>query len=244
MGKKQLRLIFLLFLLSLFLFFLDRREWLGSAKGWLTKPFLAVEEKIYNFRFFVCQEDQKELRHTLVEQSQLSLCLEENEKLRKLLGAPLPPTWKFLPAKVIGLTEYLKINQGEKEGVGEKMMVISENILVGQVVMVEAHDSFVQLPTAQAGKIPVIIRKSGEKGIQARGILEGHSGGLLLDKVLQAEDIRQGDLVVTAGGEDWLPDLLIGQIDEVLVESAAVYKKARVTPLLDYQQLRLVFVVL
>ncbi|PJC75981.1 hypothetical protein CO010_03935, partial [Candidatus Shapirobacteria bacterium CG_4_8_14_3_um_filter_39_11] len=53
----------------------------------------------------------------------------------------------------------------------------------------------------------------------------------------------KGDLVITSGEENWLPDLLIGQIEEVLPKTAELYQTARVSALLDYQKLRIVFIV-
>jgi len=50
--------------------------------------------------------------------------------------------------------------------------------------------------------------------------------------------------VVTSGEEGWLGDLVIGQVEEVLPKSAEVYKKAKVTSLVDYQKLRIVFLVI
>jgi len=38
--------------------------------------------------------------------------------------------------------------------------------------------------------------------------------------------------------------LLIGQISDVLPKSAEVYQKARVKPLLEYDKLRIVFIVI
>ncbi|NIT03518.1 hypothetical protein GTO10_01080, partial [Candidatus Saccharibacteria bacterium] len=58
---------------------------------------------------------------------------EENEKMRRLLGAGLPKAWKFLPALAVGRTEELFIDKGSSEGVEEGMMVISEKVLVGKV---------------------------------------------------------------------------------------------------------------
>ncbi|PIS14743.1 rod shape-determining protein MreC, partial [Candidatus Shapirobacteria bacterium CG09_land_8_20_14_0_10_39_12] len=218
--------------------------------AWLEKPFLAAEEKIYSL--FLPRQKQADkvqilegkLRQLAVEQNQLSSCLEENLEMRKLLGAPLSPKWKFLPAKVVGVSEQMRIDKGEKDGLEEGMMVVSENILVGRVVAVGRNYSLVQIPTGVDSKIPVIVREASKTGIQARGILTGHSGSLLLDKVLQAEDIREGDLVTTSGEDDWLPDLLIGQIEEVLAEPAEIYKKAQVSPLIDYRKLRTVFIVI
>ena len=242
--KKEIYLFLLLIVASLLLLFLK------PPLAWLEKPFLAAEEKIYSL--FLPRQKQADkvqilegkLRQLAVEQNQLSSCLEENLEMRKLLGAPLSPKWKFLPAKVVGVSEQMRIDKGEKDGLEEGMMVVSENILVGRVVAVGRNYSLVQIPTGVDSKIPVIVREASKTGIQARGILTGHSGSLLLDKVLQAEDIREGDLVVTGGEDDWLPDLLIGQIEEVLAEPAEIYKKAQVSPLIDYRKLRTVFIVI
>ena len=254
--KKEIFLFLLLIGFSLFLFFLDRQGWIKSVRGWFEKPILATEEKVYNlFSPRQKQTDkiqilEEKVRQLAVEQNKLASCLEENLEIKKLLGAPLSPKWKFLPAKVVGVSEQMRIDKGEKDGLEEGMMVVSENILVGRIVSVGRNYSLVQIPTGADSKIPVIVRepsfaKATEgKGIQARGILTGYSGGLLLDKVLQVEDIREGDLVTTSGEGDWLSDLLIGQIEEVLAEPAEIYKQARVTPLTNYHQLRTVFVVI
>jgi rod shape-determining protein MreC len=191
------------------------------------------------------------LRQLAVEQNQLNSCLEENEKIKKLLGAPLPANWKFMEARVVGISEKMRIDKGEKDGVKEGMMVISENILVGKVVKANENDALIQLLSDSNLKMPVVVKKpSPDKnkpigGIQARGLLLGQGGEkLLLDRVLQSEDIQKGDLVVTVGEEGWLPDLLVGQIVDVAPKTAEVYQKARVSPLIDYQELRIVFIVI
>lgn len=256
--RKNLAIFLLLVFLSGFLFFLDKKGWIGPVRGVIERPILAAEKKIYDFKLFTFQlfkpisywrSSEKEimrlqgqLRQTAVESSQLSTCLEENQKMRALLGAPLPPDWKFLPAKVIGVSENLKIDKGKKDGVKEGMMVVSENILVGKVLSVGEFASRVQRIDDVRTKIPVVVKPAGG-GIQARGLLLGQEGGIILDRVLQSEDIQKGDLVVSSGEADWLPDLLIAQIEEVLPKSAEVYQKARLLPLVDYQKLKIVFVV-
>jgi len=127
--------------------------------------------------------------------------------------------------------------------VKEGMMVISENILVGRVTAVDEFISRVQKLDDVRTKIPVVVKRPGGVGVQARGLLVTQGGSLILDRVLQSEDIQKGDLVVTSGEEGWLGDLVIGQVEEVLPKSAEVYKKAKVTPLVDYQKLRIVFLV-
>lgn len=253
-------LIFLLLLfLSLLLLFFGQKGWISPARGIVEQPILAIGKKIYDFKLSSYQATkplsywrggekeimrlQGQLRQLAVDSGQLSACLEENEEMRRLLGAPLPPDWKFLPAKVVGITEKMRIDKGRKDGVEEGMMVVSENILVGKAVSAEERSALVQLPTDTTSKIPVVVKKPGDPGVQARGLLLPQAGGLIVDRILQSEDVRKGDLVMTDGEAGWLPDLLIGQIEEVLGQEAAIYKKARVLSLIDYQSLRIVFVI-
>lgn len=264
MGSESLRKVFPLFLflilISLFLFLIDNFGWLKGARGVVQRPFLALERPIYSiFQYSNSTikqltdrsqsqqiiELQTQLRQLAIDQNQLATCFEENEHLKKLLGAPLPPKWQFKMARVVGVTEKMRIDLGRRDGVEEGMIVVAENIYVGQVVSVGEKDSQVQLLNDPNSKIPVVIKQPGSAGAHARGLLMGQFGGnLLLDRVLQEEDIRQGDLVVTSGEEGFLPDLVIGQIKEILPSTAEIYQQAIVTPLIDYSSLRFVFLVI
>lgn len=243
------RFLFLLFL-SLFLIFADKKDLLQSPKSLVQQPLIWAEERIFTGISDWQRPQQEvqrlegELRQLIVEQNQLAACREENEKMRRLLGAPLPPKWKFLDARVIGqVNGRLRINKGQTEGVKEQSIVIYENILVGKVVNLGVNDAWVQMVTSSESKIPVVVKKSGSAGIQARGLLISHGGELILDRVLQSEDIQKGDLVVSSGEAGWLPELLIGTIKEVLPKTAEVYQKAKIESLVDYGKLRIVFVV-
>lgn len=258
--RRKWILFFFLLLLSVFLVFLDKKKIIKKPKEFLERPILKAEEKIYGlkiwgekqlepfFRGKALEKEvsrlQLELQRLAFEQNQLSSCLEENERMRKLLGAPLPAKWKFLLAKVIGAGEKIRIDKGEKDGVKKGMIVVSENILVGQVVGVSEGSSLLETPLTPKVSLSVVIKRPGGKGIQARGILKPVGGNLILSEVLQSEDIQKGDLVVSAGDESWPADLLIGQITDVLPKSAEVYQKARVKPLLEYDKLRIVFVII
>jgi len=253
-------LFLLLLLLSLFLFLIDNFGWLTGVREVIQRPFLVLERPIYSIfqysNFTIKQltdrseseqiiELQTQLRQLAIDQNQLITCLEENEHLKKLLGAPLPPKWKFKMARVVGVTEKMRIDLGRKDEVENGMTVVAENIYLGQVVSVGEKDSLVQFPNDPNSKIPVVIKQPGSSGIHARGLLIGQFGGkLVLDRVLQAEDIRQGDLVVTSGEEGYLADLVIGQIKEVLPGTAEIYQQAIISPLVDYSLLRFVFLVI
>lgn len=258
LEKKNLAVFLLLLFFSLLLFFFDQKGWISPARGIFEQPILFIESKIYALKLSGYQAIkplsywrsgeqeimrlQGQLRQLALEGGQLSACLEEKEEMRRLLGAPLPPDWKFLPARVVGVSEKMRIDKGQRDGIEEGMMVVSENILVGRAISLEERSALVQLPTDPVSKIPVVVKKLGSSGVQARGLLLSLEGKLIVDRILQTEDVREGDLVLTEG-EGWLPDLLIGQIEEVLGREAEIYKKARVSPLIDYQSLRMVFVV-
>jgi rod shape-determining protein MreC len=258
--RRKWTFFFFLLLLSGLLVFLDKKKIIKKPKEFLEKPILKAEEKIYDlkiwgeekigpiFRGKSLEEEvgrlQLELQRLAVDQNQLSSCLEENERMRKLLGAPLPPKWKFLPTKVIGYGERVRIDKGEKDGVKKGMVVVSENILVGRVVEVSEGSSLLETPLTPKVSLPVVIKRPGGKGIQARGILRPSGGNLILSEVLQSEDIQKGDLVVSGGDENWPADLLIGQISDVLPKSAQIYQKAQVRPLAEYDNLRIVFIVI
>jgi rod shape-determining protein MreC len=259
-GFKKNGILFLILLFSSLLFLLlDRQSWFLKVKNvfsfplvWTQGKILAANQGLKDALFGFNQDEQEKkifllegkLRQLAVEQNQLSTCLEENEKIKKLLGSPLPAKWQFLEARMISQTEPIKINKGKAHGVVEGMMVISENILIGKVVSIEESFSVIEKVDSPSLKIPVVVKKLGQGSIQARGLLSGqYKNKLFLDRVLQGEMIQKGDLVVTSGEEGWLPDLLIGQIEEVIPKSAELYQRAQVSSLLDLNQLRIVFVV-
>jgi|GEM_PF-1738059 len=258
--KKNFFLFLILILISVLLLLLSKQNWFTSFLGWLRQPLNRLEStslssyqgSLGKLSFSSGAQKQEKifelegrLRQLAVDQNKLSLCQEENDKLKRLLGASLPVSWQFMDAKVLGITDRIKIARGANQGVKQGMMVVAENILVGKIVEVDTNVSFVQLITSPNSKIPVAVKKPDSEGIQAKGLLLGQSGQtLLLDKVLQAESIQKGDLITTSGDENWLPDLLIGQIKEVMPKSAEVYQKANVSPLINYHDLRTVFIII
>ena len=268
--KKDLTLFLGLLLVSGLLFLGDEKGWLNPVRSTLERPFLALQKPLYSFSIsfgsffdqFSSRQKQAEeiirlqsrLQQLAVDQSLLNACVEENIQSRRLLGSPLPASWRFLPVKIISQAGQMKIDKGVDGGVKEGMTVVFENVLVGKVIDVEAKSALVQTLLDPAVKIPVVIKKplsggteavQAAAGVQGRGLLRvGPGGNLLVGEILQAEDVSQGDLVLTSGEADWLPDLVVGTVNEVSGREAELYQEALVEPLLDYGQLRAVFVVM
>ncbi len=257
--KNEVRLFLIYFLLSLLLVYFSRGAFFKKVRGFFEPPVLWGQRVVYSWRQDLelplrAWKERKTLyeenlklkekwRNLAAETGELAACREENEQMRHLLAAPLPANWHFIPGRVIGRFERLKINIGSKAGVSPGMAVVSQNLLVGKVETVEDYSSLL-LPLTQAKvKIPVVIRPGQEASGAARGMVEGQGEGLILSEVLQSEGVKEGDLVFTSGEGDWLPDLLIGEVGPLEKGPEKVFQKAPVRYLLDLANLRYLFVV-
>ena len=180
-------------------------------------------------------ELEREVSQLRVENRELKI---ENSNSRRLLGAPLSMDWNFLPVKVIGQTRYLIIDKGREGQIQVDMVLIFEKVLVGRVVEVSERLAKVILPSDSESQIKV-------KTKTARGMVIGEGEGLFLDKVLQKEELRVDDLVITSGEDGIFPaNLLIGKIKEIEKEERQPFQKAQVEPLVDYDKLETVFLII
>lgn len=263
MKKNQSKELiwFIVFSFLSWLFFLTSRlTFFKDLRGFIEQPFLfsqatanTLKQKLSVINTFIklgqvsWRENEslkRQIKELSLKSSQLGVCLEQNDSMRRLLAAPLPPSWHFIPAKAISFYQKIKINVGEKAGVEKGLTVVSENFLLGRIESTEKFSSVVILATDPSLKIPVVVRASGVAGIKAKGILSGYyQEQMVLEQVLKSEKISQGDFVYTSGEGDWLPDLLIGKIDKIEQGEEKVFQKAWVNSFLDYQNLRYIFVV-
>lgn len=200
----------------------------NSIRGaiWKQKVALSNEEKqtfqeqLYAFKFEIVK-----LR-------------EENAALRMQLEAPLPPELGLLPARVIGNSRYLFIDQGKASGVKAGSAVVSQEILVGTVMEVGEHSSKIKVLTDPESKIPVRTHNG------ALGLLQGGDNKLMLTRILQSETLEIGDDVGTSGAQVLPGGILIGIINQLIEEEVEVYQQAVISPSIDYQLLTHVFVVM
>ena len=248
---KEKRLFLLLFLLTFLLFILDKKQILVPFKEQLGQRSNPIRASIYSLlkkpteflsRLKVKKESVEKVKKTKRElevcQYEVQNLKTENKDMRRLLQAPLPKSWEFLPAKVLGKKRYLIINKGINNKVKKGMTVVFENFLVGQMIKTEPTSSLVILPTDSESKISVKTEN------EARGLLEGRFGTkIFLTRVLQGETLEIGDLVVTSGEEGYLPDLLIGKVKTQAEENEEPFKEVEVEAELDYSALTTVFLV-
>ena len=245
-SKKQIRLFIVLVFISFLFIGLDK---LGLL-NWLKRPVEGLSNKIRekSYQLSVIGYQFSHLGGDLVgeekadflerENSSLKIKLEELEKenqaMKKLLGAPLPPNWQFIPAKVIGLDQgIMTVNQGSDIGIKPGQIVVFENVLIGQVIKANPRLAKIRLPNHKDSSI-----KTKE------GIVVLEAGQLVLSQVLQEINLNQDQIIITSGEEDIYPKgLLIAKISQIEKNEAEVYQKAVLKPLVDYNKLEQVFVI-
>ena len=257
-NKKQIEknfIVFLsLFILSFVLIGLDKwrkLEWLKRPEEVLTNP---IKKRIYTFKLKLAKkkikektalELKKKAESAAQENSVLKVKIDnlekENTAMRKLLGAPLPAVWKFIPAQVLSVKNgSIIIDKGRDDGLKENQIAVFKNILVGRIIKVNPHLSKIKLPLAKDINIKAkVIETNG------RGTIRSKAGEvLILDKILPEVRLVTGQIVVTSGEDETYPsDLLVGKISEVEKDETAIYQKAIIKPLVDYKNLTEVFVV-
>ncbi len=235
---------FLLFLILAFLLMIfDQLGIVRSIRGGVEKILLPIEEKL----FFLKKREEPQIlieeRKIANLEAQISSLKKENADMRRLLGAPLPSSWQFLPAKVIGISEgVLILDKGRSDGVFLNQPAIVENVFVGKIFYLGEHISHLKTLQSQKLKIQAVVKDKNAEWIKARGILSSFGGKIFLDKVLLSENFEIGDLVFTASSQDIPQDLLIGKVKEI--SSDKLFRKAEVEPFLSFGELEEVFLLI
>jgi len=252
--KKEVFLFAVLAVASLMLIGLDKLDKLNWFKRPVEKLANPLLKKVYRLKTGVYYSGLADLDPLDLEnnvgfferekagcQVRLEQLEKENQAMKKLLGAPLPPDWQFIPAQVLGVNQgVMIIDQGSDLGVKNSQVVVFEEALIGKVVKVNPKLSRVQLPLFKDSDIKVKILGTNGQGL----VRPGTEGSLILDQVLQEVGLQEGQTVVTSGGqEEYPPNLLVGKIKSIEKQETAVFQQAVLEPLVDYYSLEEVFVV-
>lgn len=230
-------------MLALIILFLDKKGFLDFLKrplGKATNPLkLFVLQKKAQVSKDILEEKLKNLERELAAAKIKNQNLEEeNKACRRLLQAPLPPSFKFLPARVAALdADNFLIDKGKDEGIKVGQAVVLENVFLGIIHQVNPQNAWVKTPFG-------LEIKARTFKTRASGIVKEKAGHLFFTKVLQKEVLEIDDLVITFGEEEIPRDLVLGKIKEVQKQEAEIYQEAELEFLVDYGKLETVFVIL
>ena len=248
-------------LLAVLLYFLDSRGTLGSvhsATQALTTPVRSflfnTKQNILSPLSVFSDSSKQEQRVKELEEKNASLSAqlakltglqEENEKMRRLLGTDLPPSWQFATARVVTVTADTLVLTSDHAPQDDTSVITTKEsgIFVGRVQEVKGKEVQILLPSHSSSKIPVIVRDS-ESGLrQASGIGVGRGGRAVLEQVLTSEQIKEGDLILTSGEGGVPEELLLGYVAEVSRVEGAAWQQAEIKSAVDLDDLDFVFFV-
>lgn len=212
-------------IMSFIVLWADSRNFFHSLRTAGQKIIVPLRQKFLNLRqiqlSFVSdqalsrtQKDDK----ILALEAKIALLEEENKKIRRLLGADLPPSWQFRPAKIVGwFGDEAEIFVDSPPPVGSVVVDSKEKtgVYLGKVAQIYGKTANVILPSNKQSRIPVEVRGT-DGSHHAVGLLKGEGGTALLDQVLTKEVLEEGDLVLTSGKAGYPSGLLIGRVDKLL----------------------------
>lgn len=243
MLKQNLR-VFLFFILVVFFLILFKngqifdvgllfRNWFGPQ---------GASNELYD-KPDTLSEDYKNL---LVENNQLKTLAQENQELRDILSLKERKNYNLAIASILSRDpvnrNILIIDVGKNKNVeAGQAVVVNDGIIIGKVIESSIDSAKIRLLTDNFSKLAVMV--GDQQGIS--GILTG-SLGLVMDLsyIPQEQEIKKGDLVVTADIDEKIPSgLVVGKVEEVEFSQEELFKNASVSPLINYDNLGMLAVI-
>ena len=159
----------------------------------------------------------------------------ENQYLRKSLGLKESLNKELIYAnifsEVIGANEAaFLINKGQDAGISKDMIVTTEEgILIGKISEVRDHYSRVMTVRDRNFRITARTQETNVSGIAEGALING----MYLKLVIQSENIKEGELLVSSGDDFFPPALIIGKIQNIESSQGDTFKIVRVKPMFE-----------
>jgi rod shape-determining protein MreC len=156
--------------------------------------------------------------------------------------------FSYISAKVISNTinrrnNFMMINKGQMHGIKLYMGVIMGNKIVGQVVGISKHFSWIMSVLNKDSRISAKIKKNNQL---VNVIWNG--GNYKIGEVQEIPKhvyIKQGDTIITSGNSSIFPEgIIIGTITENKIDQDENFNRADIEFITDFNSLEYVIVVL
>jgi cell shape-determining protein MreC len=145
----------------------------------------------------------------------------------------------------------LRINKGKGEGIAVGDVVVLGNMYIGLVIEVDEKGSLVRLPSNTGSSLEAIVvegdvesaRNMENISVLTKGVVKGVPDGIKIENMSMNAPIKNGDTVIindTRVGEY----LVLGTLTGLSENPAATSRSGYVSPILDYDKLMSVFVII
>lgn len=224
-----------------------------SGKAYQVSAFV---KNTYNKQVQTRDQSQKiaelkgEVNRLTAEIADLRTAQEENQKLREYLDFFEGRNYDHILANVVSRgvsidpqekNAHIVIDKGKKQGVESGLLVVNEEgVVVGKIGSVRPESSELILITNNGSQVACSVQNSD----RTSGVVEGRLGLTMeMNFIPQSEEVKEGDLVVTSGLERSIPKgLAVGKVAEVNSSKNDVWQQATVEPLVDFDNLTVVSV--
>lgn len=171
--------------------------------------------------------------------------IQENERLRRLLGFAERSEKKLVAAEVIssdtrGVFRSMRITRGADDGVRIGMPVATADGIVGRIIRIGKDFSDVQLLVDPDFHVDVLVQRT-----RVRGVVSGTDHNLCKLQLHKRVEILVGDTLITSGIVGGFPKgLPVGRVMRITYESDNVAQSITIEPWVDYTRLEEVMVIL
>lgn len=172
--------------------------------------------------------------------------LQENERLRALLGSPVHMDSRKMVAEVMEIAsdpyhQYVVLNKGTSNGVFVGQPVVDAFGVVGQVIQVSKFTSRVLLVSDPKHAVPVRISRNDVR-LVANGI--GDMDEIAIKHVAKSTDIKVGDLLITSGlGKRFPEGYPVARVSEVEQDDGQSYSVVMAKPTAALDRIRYVLLI-
>ncbi len=187
---------------------------------------------------------KNEIAGLSVRVAQLSECGKENDRLTGMLSISQQYPYTLVPARVVVrdpsfVSRSAIINVGKDQGILPYMPVMTGRGAAGKIIQVMGRMSLVQLMLDPANRTSVMVQRSREIGI-----LETDNGDDFFIMFRAHADVNVGDTIITSGlGGIYPRGLLAGQVKKLTENRDPIFKKAIISPEVNFDRLEEVFVI-
>lgn len=203
--------------------------------------------KMANFNRLASENDKLKQDQELVIslQAKIDNLENENDFLRRAARVTQKLNYPVVYAGIFNFnlapTGYnVLLNKGVEDGISEgDVVVTAEGVLVGKIQTVMQNFSRITFISDSDFKITVKVLNSGTSGI-ARGAL---GDGMYLDFVVQSDDIKEQDVLISTGNDQFPSALIVGSVDYVETNASQMFKKVRIHPAVKDARLGRVIVI-
>lgn len=176
---------------------------------------------------------------------------EENEQLRKMLELKETyETYEFSPpCTVIARTTNdpyysFTVDKGSNDGIEIGDPVVTADGIVGVIDSVGYTTSKVRTLFAPESSMGAYTVRTKQSGLVSGGFESGSDGFIRMDYLNNDSDVRDGDIVVTSGSEEFPAGQIIGIVADTKVKDNGLSKYANVRPVVDPREVGSVFVII